>query len=101
MCPFGFESNDAEEQITHKINYPLNDTRLSLCAQFKNPKTRGSWEQNKDQVCVKKKRNRNASVHAIIKSCIKKLFTAAGRNEEEVITRPENIYWLAQVEDFL
>lgn len=38
MCPFGFESNDAEEQITHKINCRLNDTRLSLCAQFKNQK---------------------------------------------------------------
>lgn len=48
-----------------------------------------------------KKKNHNASVYAIIKSCIKKLFTAVGRNEEEVITRPENIYWLAQVEDFL
>lgn len=32
---FGFESYDAEEQIAHKINCPLNDTRLSLCAQFK------------------------------------------------------------------
>lgn len=78
MCPFGFESNDAEEQITHKINCRLNDTRLSLCAQFlkKQKKPVLRWQLRAAQrpsVCEKKKNIMQACMQlsrAALKSCL-------------------------------